>query len=73
MKILLLIVGIMCVLLGGLWLLQGLGWVTIPPILCVAECEALEGPSPGWAITGAVVAAVGVAALVFSRRWRSRR
>ncbi|MHA6730391.1 hypothetical protein [Devosia sp. A369] len=70
MKVLLLIVGVVCVLLGGLWLVQGLGLVAIPPILCVAECETIEGPAPGWALAGLVVAAAGVAAIFYALRKR---
>ncbi|MHA6692575.1 hypothetical protein [Devosia sp. A449] len=70
MKLLLLIVGVVCVFLGSLWLVQGLGLVTIPPILCVAECETIEGPAPGWALSGLVVAAAGVAAIFYALRKR---
>lgn len=68
MKIVLLILGVVGVLLGGLWFVQGLGIVTIPPILCVAECEPLEGPSAPWAIIGFIVLAAGLFAL-----WRGLR
>ena len=54
-----LIVGVIGALLGGLWLLQGLGIVNIPPILCVADCAPIEGGSPMWAIVGFVVFAAG--------------
>lgn len=64
------ILGIVALLLGGLWLLQGLGWVTIAPILCVADCAPLAGPSPGWAAAGFVLAAAGVAVLYFNLRRR---
>ena len=69
-RIILRILGVIAILLGGLWLLQGLGLVTIPPILCVAECEPLEGPSTGWAIAGAVLAVAGTVALWLSLRRR---
>ena len=62
------IVGVIAGLLGLLWLVQGLGLVTIPPILCVAECETLAGPSTGWAIAGLVLLLAGVAAVMVSRR-----
>jgi hypothetical protein len=62
------IIGVIAVLLGLLWLVQGLGLVTIPPILCVADCETLTGPDLGWAIAGLVLALAGGAALVWSRR-----
>jgi hypothetical protein len=58
--------GLILVLLGGLWFLQGTGLVTIPPILCVAECEPLEGPSLPW--TGAGLAALLAGAALL---WRS--
>lgn len=63
-----LILGILGILLGGLWLVQGLGLVTIPPILCVADCEPLVGPSAPWAIAGAVVLGLGMLALRKTRR-----
>ena len=69
MKILALVLGIVGVLLGGLWLVQGLGLVTIEPIACVAECDGLEGPSPLWAGIGTVVFVAGALAI----RWGLRR
>ncbi|HTN62286.1 MAG TPA: hypothetical protein VL147_12155 [Devosia sp.] len=64
MKTISLLIGVVGVLLGGLWLVQGLGLVTIPPILCVAECEAITGPSPGWALAGIAMMLAG-AVIVF--------
>lgn len=63
MKALVLVVSVVAVLLGGLWLLQGLGLLTIQPILCVANCEPLEGPSTWWALSGVVAVALGLAGL----------
>jgi hypothetical protein len=60
--------GVIAVLLGGLWLVQGLGLVTIPPILCVADCETLTGPSTVWTIAGLVLLLVGAAAIVLAGR-----
>ncbi len=71
MKIVALILGVIAVLLGGLWLLQGLGLVHIEPVACVAECETLEGPSTMWAIIGFVVALGGVLAIAFALRRRA--
>lgn len=73
MKAVVIVLGVIAVLLGGLWLLQGLGIVTIPPILCVAECEALTGPSPTWAIIGLVVVVLGGAAILFALRRLGRK
>ena len=70
MKIFIAIVGIVASLLGGLWLLQGLGIVPIPPILCVANCAPLEGPSTGWAIAGGVLLVAGLLALTYALRRR---
>ena len=58
--------GAIAVLLGGLWFLQGTGLVTLGPILCVAECETLEGPSLLWAVLGLVLLAAGAAAVWFA-------
>ncbi|WP_332688824.1 hypothetical protein [Devosia sp.] len=61
-------IGVVAMLLGGLWFLQGTGLVTIAPILCVAECEALQGPSLPWAIAGLLALLFGATLL-----WRSLR
>ena len=73
MKVIIGIVGLVAVLLGGLWLLQGLGIVTIPPILCVADCAPLEGPSVPWAITGGVLLVAGLFGLTYAFRRRVRQ
>jgi len=71
MKVIAFLLGLPAALLGGLWLLQGLGVVTIPPVLCVAECEPLEGPSTMWAIIGFVVALIGVLAISYAFKPRA--
>ena len=60
------VLGAIAVLLGGLWFLQGTGLVTIGPILCIAECEALEGPSLLWAVLGLGLLMVGAAGIWFA-------
>ena len=65
-SIVLVISGI-AVLLGGLWLLQGLGIVHLRPILCFADCEPLQGPSVTWAVIGAIVLSAGAYGM-FSKR-----
>ena len=72
-RIALSILGVILALLGGLWLLQGLGLVSIEPIACVAECEPLEGPSPTWAVIGAAVLAAGALSLFLAFRRRARK
>lgn len=67
MKYLFIAFGLVLVLLGGLWFLQGTGLVTMAPILCVGDCEPLEGPSLPWALAGLVALLAGAALL-----WRSR-
>ena len=70
MKLLIGVIGVAAVLLGGLWLLQGLGVVHVRPILCVADCAAIQGRSTAWAATGAIVTASGILAIgyAFMRR-----
>lgn len=64
--------GIVCALLGGFWLLQGLGLVHVWPILCVADCAPVEGGSQSWAIIGLVVLMAGAAMIVYSFKRRAR-
>ncbi len=59
MKLAAMIFGVISALLGGLWLLQGLGTVRLQPILCFADCAAIQGPSLTWAVIGAFALAVG--------------
>lgn len=70
MKKIALVVGVISVLLGALWLLQGLGVVHIRPILCFADCEPIQGASPTWAIIGFLVLVAGVFAIFHSFKRR---
>lgn len=63
-----LVCGIIAILLGGLWLLQGLGIVRLRPILCFADCAPIQGPSAMWAGVGAVTVAVGGIGIAWSCR-----
>ncbi|HWA01546.1 MAG TPA: hypothetical protein VG841_14660 [Caulobacterales bacterium] len=70
-KIALTLVGLVCLVLGGLWFLQGLGVVRMQPVLCVADCAPLEGPSLTWTTVGFVVAGAGCVAIVRALRPRA--
>ena len=72
-KIALIVCGLIGMGLGGLWLTQGLGLVTLGPILCFADCQPVDGPSPVWAVIGLVVFAAGAFALVRGLRRRTPR
>ena len=67
MKSLTAIFGAIAVLLGSLWILQGLGAVQIRPILCFVECAPIQGSSRTWTIIGFLMVATGVVAIVRSR------
>jgi hypothetical protein len=71
MKKLTLLGGVIAVLLGGLWLLQGLGAVHVRPILCFVDCAPIQGTSQTWAIIGIVTVAVGVIAIIRTLKGRS--
>ena len=58
-------VGLAALFLGGLWLLQGLGWIHVRPILCFTNCEPIEGASVAWATAGAFLMAGGGVALFY--------
>ena len=66
------IVGLLCASLGGLWLLQGLGWVRVRPILCFADCAEVQGASGFWAIAGLLVTLAGVTFGYFALRRRAK-
>lgn len=51
--------GMLLILLGLLWILQGADLIHIDPVLCVADCRPVTGGSPGWLIAGVVTAVVG--------------
>jgi 2-hydroxy-6-oxonona-2,4-dienedioate hydrolase len=58
MKSVALVLGCILALIGGLWLLQGLGIVHVQPILCFADCAPIQGPSPTWVVISAVTLAI---------------
>jgi hypothetical protein len=66
------VVGVISLLLGGLWLLQGLGVVHIRPILCFADCEPIQGASRAWAVTGLLMVTAGAIEILFSLRARAQ-
>ncbi len=70
-KIALLVVGAVLALLGGLWLLQGLGLVHVKPIFCVADCEPIQGASPTWAVIGFLMVAAGALAIFYALKRRA--
>ena len=70
MRKLLGVVGVLAVLLGGLWLLQGLGVVHMKPILCFADCAPVQGPSTQWAMIGGVVAILGLFGAIYGFKRR---
>ena len=70
MRTLIKVFGVICALLGGLWLLQGLGLVPTQPLFCAADCATVQGFSWPWVVAGIVVGAIGVLALRYSRRRR---
>ena len=71
MKVVGLLLGLVAVLLGGLWLLQGVGVVHLRPLLCFADCEPVQGPSASWAVIGALVFTAGAAVVWWSSKRRA--
>ena len=59
---------VIAILLGVLWLSQGLGLVHLRPILCFADCVPIKGPSGTWAAVGAVMLAVGGYGIFWARK-----
>ena len=67
-KIAIMFVGIVAMLLGLLWFLQGLDLVQIKPILCFANCEPITGGSLLWTIIGLIVFFIGIGAIYLGLR-----
>jgi hypothetical protein len=66
-------IGVVSTLLGGLWVLQGLGAVSVRPILCFADCAPVQGASAAWAVTGLLMIVVGSLAIFFALKGRAQR
>jgi len=58
MRIVLTIFGVLAVLLGGVWILQGIN--ILPGSFMTGDIK--------WAVYGAILAAVGIGAVVWGRR-----
>ena len=54
------LVGILLILLGALWSLQGADLIHLEPVACVANCEPLTGPSTTWLLAGLVTVSLGL-------------
>ena len=60
-RIILLVVGVLAVLMGGLWIGQGLGIIMWP-------ASSFMLADSKWAVNGAILAAVGIGMIWFARR-----
>jgi hypothetical protein len=63
--------GLVAALLGGLWLLQGLGIVHLRPVFCFADCVPIQGSSATWTVIGAGFLAAGGTAMFSCLKRRS--
>ena len=73
MKLIALVLGVIFALLGGLWLLQGLGLVHLRPILCFVDCVPIQEPSLTWAIIGFASLLLGSIVVLYSLKHHLRR
>jgi hypothetical protein len=64
------VLGVILMLLGLLWILQGADLIQIRPILCFADCQPLVGGSPLWLTIGVATLVIGLAITVLVRRRR---
>ncbi len=62
MRVVMTIVGVLAVLLGGVWVLQGLN--VLPGSFMTGDIK--------WAVYGALLAGIGLGALVWANRRRRR-
>lgn len=68
MRLFILVGGVIVFLLGALWFLQGVGLVTMKPLLCFANCKPVVGPDLTWFMAGIVAMAIGLVAVWLGRR-----
>lgn len=60
--------------LGLFWFAQGIGLVTVDPILCTGDCRPVQAPAPQWQFAGGATALVGAGLGVLAvHRLRARR
>lgn len=67
-KFALVLVGIIAILLGLLWFLQGTATLQMCPILCFVDCECLTGGSLLWELVGLIVLFIGIAVFYIGLR-----
>lgn len=66
------LLGIVSILLGVLWSLQGAELIHLEPIACVANCEPLTGPSTTWLLTGLATVVMGLIVTIGCIRYLKR-
>jgi hypothetical protein len=52
-------IGIILVIIGLVWFLQGTGILQLCPILCFADCECVTGGSRFWEAAGIIAVITG--------------
>lgn len=73
MRLAALVLSIVGALLGGLWVLQGLGFFHVRPVLCFTDCAAIQGASPTWAISGGLMLAISIMNIFWIAKRRHRK
>lgn len=66
------LLGIVSILLGVLWSLQGAELIHLEPIACVANCEPLTGPSTTWLLSGLATVVIGLIVTIGCIRYLKR-
>jgi len=67
------VAGVVLMLLGLLWLLQGADLVHVRPILCVANCRPVTGGSVAWLAAGVIAFLIGLLLAAAGTRHLHRR
>ena len=66
------LLGMVFTLLGVLWFLQGADLIHFEPVVCVANCKPLTGPSTTWLLTGLTTVVVGLIVIIRCIRYLKR-
>ena len=67
------VAGVVLMLLGLLWLLQGADLVHVRPILCVANCRSVTDGSVAWLAAGVIAFLIGLLLAAAGTRHLHRR
>jgi hypothetical protein len=62
------LIGLILVIIGLVWFLQGAAILHLCPVLCFTDCECVTGGSPFWEAGGVIASIMGIGIVYFGLR-----